>query len=124
DTSDLAPLYKALESDPHSEYGALPFAKDRNGVRFAMPEGVRRFLKGTLDLLAGVKTGQLTPDAMGSFTTIAGGAGRLFGPRGGAETLAAGGKRKVGRAISDNADRIAAAESEKHIRALQLAKNI
>ena len=95
DTSDLAPLYKALEPDPHSIYGAWPWAMDHKGVRPAMPQWARDFLKGTLDLLVGTKTGELTPDAINSFTTIAGGAGRLFGPRGGAETLAAGGKRRV-----------------------------
>jgi len=95
DTSDLASLYKALEPDPSAEYGTLlPFAKDANGVRPAMPEQLRSFLKGVLDLLAGTKTGEMTPEAIDAFTTIAGGAGRAFGPRGGGETLAAGGKRK------------------------------
>jgi hypothetical protein len=95
DTSDLASLYKALEPDRNAEYGALlPFAKDANGVRPAMPERLRSFLKGVLDLLAGTKTGELTPEAIDAFTTIAGGAGRAFGPRGGDETLTAGGKRK------------------------------
>jgi hypothetical protein len=92
DTSDLTPLYKALEPDPHSIYGAWPWAKDRNGVRLAMPQRARDLLKGFLDLLAGTKNGQLGPDAIDAFTTITGGAGRLFGPRGGAEALAAGGK--------------------------------
>src|SRR5262249_29968145 len=68
--------------------------KDANGVRPAMPERLRSFLKGALDLLAGTKTGELTPEAIDAFTTIAGAAGRAFGPRGGDETLAAGGKRK------------------------------
>jgi hypothetical protein len=51
----------------------------------------------------GAKTGELTPDAIDAFTTIAGGAGRLAGPRGGAETLAAGGKRSrpPSRALED-----------------------
>jgi hypothetical protein len=93
DTSDLAPLYKALEPDPRSEYGAWFFAKDRNGIRPAMSSWARSFLKGALDLLAGTKTGELTPDAIDTFTAISGGAGRAFGPHGGSATLAAGGKR-------------------------------
>jgi hypothetical protein len=95
-TSDLDELYKALEPDPNAEYGTWPFAKDRNGVRPAMPSWARSFLKGVLDLFAGTKTGKLTPEAIDAFTTITGGAGRAFGPRGGAETLAAGGKSALG----------------------------
>src|SRR5262249_38864842 len=80
----------------NAEYGTiLPFAKGANGIRPAMPERARSFLKGVLDLLAGTKTGELTPEAVDTFTAITGGAGRLVGPRGGAETLAAGGKRSV-----------------------------
>jgi hypothetical protein len=100
DRSDLDPLYKALEPAPNAEYGThLPFAKDESGVRPALPERARSFLKGVLDLLAGTKTGQLTPDAIGTFTTITGGAGRAVGPHGGSATLAAGGKRSVERVI-------------------------
>jgi hypothetical protein len=100
DTRDLDSLYRALEPAPGAEYGTLlPFAKDANGVRPAMPELLRFFLRGALDLLAGTKTGELTPDSIDTFTAIASGAGRAFGPRGGAETLAASGKRSVEQAI-------------------------
>ena len=100
DTSDLDPLYKALEPAPDAEYGTWPFAKDRNGVRFAMPEWARSFLKGALDLLAGTKKGELTPDAIGTFTTITSGAGRIIGPRGGADTLDGGANTATGDTAS------------------------
>ena len=40
-----------------------------------------------------LRTGELTPEAIDAFTALVGGAGRTVGPRGGEETLAAGGKR-------------------------------
>jgi len=62
-------------------------------VRPAPPPPVRSFLKGMLDLLGAQKTGELTTDALESFMVLHGTGGRAFGPRGGAGTLTAGGKR-------------------------------
>jgi hypothetical protein len=50
-------------------------------------------------ILAGTKTAELRPDAIDSVTPIAGGAGCFFDPRSLAETLAAGEKRSVEKAI-------------------------
>jgi len=91
---DLQPLYDALAPDPESEYGTVVAVGEDGRVRPVMPMPLRSFLKGILDLFAAEKTGELTPDAIGSLVTAMNLAGQTFGPRGGAETLAAGGKRR------------------------------
>ena len=90
---DLQPFYDALAPDPDSEYSTVR-ATDANGHhRIAMPMAVRSFLKGLLDLFSAEKTGELTADLLGSFATLNGLGGTIFGPRGGPGTLTAGGKR-------------------------------
>ena len=72
-------------------FRALDRALDDVGLETELSDGM-------LDLAAALKTGELSPDALDSFATLTSAAGRTFGPRGGAETLAAGGKRIVARA--------------------------
>jgi hypothetical protein len=99
DTSDLDWAYRALRADPDVYYAEyLPIGGNRRTgeVRVpVLPEAGRRFLKGLLDLLKGTKDGEVTSDAVGTFTALTGGAGHTFGPRGGAGTLASGGKRPL-----------------------------
>jgi len=94
--TDLAPLYDWLAPEPDWDYGTFVAikgtGKDKDW-RFVLPSPVRSFFKGMLDLFAAEKTGELTTDALESFMTLHGLGGRAFGPRGGAGTLAAGGKR-------------------------------
>ena len=97
DTSNLDWAYKALEGDPNVTYFSLAMVGyDRNGrIRlWVLPEAVRQLLKGGLDLLKGTKTGELTPEAIDTFTTIYGMGGRAFGPPGDGATFAAGGTRR------------------------------
>ncbi len=91
--ADLAPLYDWLAPDPDWHYGTFIASDDYGHVRPALPPPVRSFFKGMLDLLAAQKTGEVTTDALESFMALHGMGGRAFGPRGGAGTLAAGGKR-------------------------------
>jgi hypothetical protein len=114
DTSDLDWFYKALAADPDVQYGEiLPIGVDRHGkIRWlVLPESARRFLKGFLDLLKGTKTGELTPEAIETFTGITGGAGRVFGPRGDGATFGAGGTRRP------------SSKAEKERRAVQVRVN-
>lgn len=103
DTSDLDGFYKALEPNPDVDYSERwPFGVDSGGkIRwFVLPNSARRFLKGTLDLLKGTKTGELTPEAVEAFTALSSGAGQALGPVGDEATFAAGGKRLLSKAES------------------------
>nr|WP_296379401.1 portal protein [Reyranella sp.] len=114
DTSDLDGFYQALAPDPDVAYGEiLPIGVDRNGKTrwFVLPESTRRFLKGFLDLLKGTKTGELTPEAIETFTDITGGVGHAFGPRGDGVTFGAGGTR---RPLSDAEKQRARAQLDKN----------
>jgi Restriction endonuclease fold toxin 5 len=104
--ADLVPVYDRLAPDPDWHYGTIiPLKRTPDGKDwdFAMPSSARTFLKGILDLLAGVKTGELTPDAVESFMTLHGIGGRAFGPLGDAGTLVAGGKRRTPASSPSNA---------------------
>jgi hypothetical protein len=101
DTSDLDWAYKALEGDPGVHYFQyFMIGYDSNGrIRlWVLPEAARSFLKGGLDLLKGTKTGELTPEAVDTFTGITDAAGRAFGPIANGATFAAGGMRRWSKA--------------------------
>jgi hypothetical protein len=90
---DLQAWYDWLAPAPEAEYGTFVAEGSDGRLRGVMPTSVRSFLKGILDLFAAEKTGEITTDALDSFATLNILGGSVFGPRGGAETLAAGGKR-------------------------------
>jgi hypothetical protein len=90
---DLQPFYDALAPDPDSEYSTVRATDEHGRHRLAMPMAVRSFLKGVLDLFAAEKTSELTYDALKSFATLNDLGGAIFGPRGDAATLTAGGRR-------------------------------
>lgn len=92
--ADLVPLYDWLAPDPDWDYGTFVAAKGKDW-RVVMPSPVRSFFKGMLDLFAAQETGELTTDALESFMTLHGMGGKAFGPLGDAETLVAGGKRRL-----------------------------
>ncbi len=103
---DLKPLYNAIAPAPNTEYGSiLPIARDTQTgeKRMAMPSMLRDTIKGGLDLVAGTKTGVLTPEALQAFTMASPTAGYALAPRG---ALAAGASRlpaaTIEREVSPN----------------------
>lgn len=120
---DLVPYYDALAPDPEWEYNIFT-ATDADGrFRFVMPRPLRRFFKGMLDLFAAFKTGELTLDALDSFTAIAGVAGGAFGRGGSIGTRAARDKQHSLLKDSTPALEPSAAASEKLTPRQILARN-
>jgi len=97
-TQDTAPpglrdAYRTLAPDPNAEYGSvLPYAIDPRSktIRFAMPSFARDSLLASLDLLAGLDTGEVTPRAAMQIGLGGLGVGAGLAPRG---ALAMGGAR-------------------------------
>lgn len=70
--ADLSGVYDYLSPKPGTEYGSiLPVAREPTGERrLALPSSIRNLLLGGLDLMAGLKTGELTPRATEAFTAL------------------------------------------------------
>jgi hypothetical protein len=100
---DLKPVYSALDEEPDRGYGTiLPFSYNKEDSeafkqrgwepRFSLPSVLRDAAKGTVDAIAAVKTGQLTPTGAAAVGLGGVGAGSIYGPAG---SLASGAAKLV-----------------------------
>jgi hypothetical protein len=73
-SADLGPLYKFLAEDPDVAYrgSILPMVRTKAGeTRLGMPQMALDAGRGLVDLLAGVRTGQMSPEATQAIAGLA-----------------------------------------------------